>query len=52
MISQITVDGNTNDWNGIETNEQQQGNVDNANIDIVSTNFCRFNLFLCINYYR
>ena len=46
--SQITVDGKTNDWNGIQSNEQNQGNVNDANMDIVSTSIVKDSAFLSI----
>ena len=46
--SQITIDGKTNDWEGIQSNEQKQGNVNNANIDVVSTSILTDSVYLSI----
>ena len=46
--SQITVDGKTDDWKGIQSHEQTTGNVENANMDIVSTAIISDSVYLSI----
>jgi hypothetical protein len=46
--SQITVDGNSSDWNGIGKTEQQAGNVDNANVDVILTAALTDSVYLSI----
>ena len=46
--SAITIDGETGDWYGISQTEQEQNNVDSANIDIVSTSAITDSIYLSL----
>ena len=46
--SQITVDGLSSDWSEIQKTEQESGNVENANIDIVTAAIISDSVYLSI----
>jgi hypothetical protein len=46
--SQIKIDGISNDWNGVEKTGQEAGNVNNANVDLISTAALSDSVYLSI----